>query len=746
VFEAHGVKRRDDYAWLKDANDQCAIAYMRGEREHYDSATAHLLPFRRRLLRELTSRTPAADSSLSWRRGERIYYTRTDEGQEYPSLYQVDPGLVDREVDAEGPDRLLLDPNALAQGSYLELGLLEPSPDGRWLAYSVDHTGEEVYQLRFRDLTTGQDLIAPDGQAEVVPRTYYTGAWTADSTGFLYTVPDPAYRPDRVRLHRLGTDGDADVTLLAEPDRRFELTVQASRDGGWVTVTSLSRDTAEVHLVDARASRLVPRCVAPRRPGVEYAVEVLPGDWDGAGPDRLLIVTDDGEPEFRLMQAPLPPDDGRPGDPALWEPVPRAVAGPFERLVAAHVLARHVVLELRRDGEPFLRVLDRLPGPDGRRPIREIHPGLPAGQLTVWKAEDPAATSVVLVEQNLVTPPAWVQVDLATGARTVLKRTPAPGVDLGRYLTERILAPSADGTEVPVTVARLRDPSDVGGIQGCLLYGYGAYEACSWPEFSAATLSLLDRGLVYAVAHVRGGGELGRGWWLDGRLRSKRHSVEDFVAARDALVAADLAGDPAGSGGVVSRGLSAGGLLQGMAYSQAPDRWRAVVAEVPFVDVVTTMSDPEVPLTVNEWDEWGDPLGSADDFRYLLGYSPYDNVPPPGRPPLLVTGALHDPRVLVHEPAKWVAKLRATDDPEHPSTVLFRVELGDGAHSGPTGRWAALAYEAEVCAWVLDRFGLATLDDDPATLDDDPATLDDDSATLDDDPATLDDKAQEVEE
>jgi oligopeptidase B len=692
VFEAHGVRRRDDYAWLRDVSDPQVLEYLRAERQHYDRATAHLRPLREDLAREMISRTPAADSSLSWRRGASVYYTRAGEGEEYPSLYQVDP--------IDGRERLALDVNALARGAHLEIGLIEPSPDGRWLAYSVDHTGEEVYQLRFRDLATGQDL------ADVVPRSYYTGAWTADSAGFLYTVPDDAYRPDRVRLHRIGTDPGSDPTVLAEPDQRFELTVRASRDDRWVALTALSRDTAEVHLLDADHPDLPPRCVAARRPGVEYAVEVLPGGWDGAGSDRLLIVTDDGEPEFRLLEGPLPGPDA-PGDPAVWRPVPRAVGGAFERLVAARVVGAHVVLELRRDGEPFLRVLDRAVGEDGWRATREVHPGVPAGQLALWRAEDPTATSVVVVEQNLVTAPAWVAIALATGARTVLKRTPVPGVDTGRYVTQRLQATGPDGVRVPVTVARLRDPAEAGGVRGCLLYGYGAYEACSWPEFSAATLSLLDRGVVYAVAHVRGGGELGRRWWLDGRLRTKRHTAQDFLAARDALVAADLAGDADGAGGVVSRGLSAGGLLQGMVYSQAPDRWRAVVAEVPFVDVVTSMSDPTAPLTVNEFDEWGDPITSVEDFGHLLGYSPYDNPPPPGRPPLLVTGALHDPRVLVHEPAKWVARLRATDDPAAPSTVLFRVETGDGAHAGPSGRRAVLHYEAEVYAWVLEQFGLA---------------------------------------
>ena len=693
VHEAHGVRREDDYAWLRNVDDECVLGYLQAERDHYDRATAHLHSLRRELAGEMIARTPAADSSVRWRRGATVYYTETRDGEEYERLYRI-------EQESDSP-RLLLDANTLAEGPYLALGLVEPSPDGRLLAYSVDHNGDEVYELRFRDLRTGEDL--PDR----VLRSYYTGAWSADSRSFLYTVPDAAHRPGQVLLHRLGDDPASDQVLLSEPDEHFELTIELSRTGSWAVLTAHSRDTSEVHLCDAALPAEPPRLVAPRRPGVEYAVEVMTGGWDGKSADRLLIVTDDGEPEFRLQEAPLPAA-GRPGDPEAWTPVARAVGGSFERLVAAHVVGAHVVLELRRDGEPFLRVLDRAPGDDGRRKIREIHPGLPCAQLRIWRAEDAEATSIVVVEENLVTAPVWVEIDLAGGARQVLKRTAVPGVEGGNYVTERIRATAADGTVVPVTIARRRDP-DAGPDapapapepRGVLLYGYGAYEICSWPEFSTATLSLLDRGVVYAVAHVRGGGELGRRWWLDGRLHTKQHTADDFVAARDALVEAGWAGEC----GVVSRGLSAGGLLQGMVFSQSPERWRAVVAEVPFVDVVTSMSDPSIPLTVGEWDEWGDPLGSAEDFAAMLAYSPYDNVPPPGRPPLLVTGTLHDPRVLVHEPAKWVARLRATDDQQAPSPLLFRAELGQGAHGGPSGRFAGLHYEAEIHAWVLHQLG-----------------------------------------
>jgi oligopeptidase B len=305
--------------------------------------------------------------------------------------------------------------------------------------------------------------------------------------------------------------------------------------------------------------------------------------------------------------------------------------------------------------------------------------------------------------ESLTEPPSWHDVDLASGRWELRKRQDVPGYDPAGYVSERISAPAADGTPIPVTVAYRRGLRRDGSAP-VLLYGYGAYEACSWPEFSVVTPSLLDRGFVYAVAHIRGGGEGGRRWWAEGHLDRKRTTFTDFIAAADMLAGAGSA-DPgwAAPDRIVSRGLSAGGLLQGAVFSMAPERWRAVVAEVPFVDVVTSMLDPTIPLTITEWDEWGDPRDPAMR-AYMSSYSPYDNVPDGPRPDLLVTGSLHDPRVLIHEPAKWVARLRATDRGTG-GRVLFRPELGAGAHVGPAGRYDQLRYEAEVLAFILAAAG-----------------------------------------
>ncbi len=394
------------------------------------------------------------------------------------------------------------------------------------------------------------------------------------------------------------------------------------------------------------------------------------------------------------MRAPL----GRPGR-ASWQPVSCPAIAPVRddtRLLRCDVLADHLVLTVRRGGEPLLIVTDH----DGGS-VREVPSSLVAGSIRVDHAEDYDRGTVIIVEESLIEPLAWYQLDLRTGSRKLLKRREVAGYDSASYRTERVSAPAPDGTSIPVTLAHHRDvPLD--GSAPCLLYGYGAYEDCIDPEFDRSLPSLLDRGVVYAIAHIRGGGECGRRWWFQGRLQAKPTTFTDHIAVADWL---------AGSGGaalvdgdrIVTRGASAGGLLQGAVYSMRPDRWHAVVAEVPFVDCVNTMLDPSIPLTVAEWDEWGDPRNPSD-YAVMRSYSPYDNPPAGLRPALLVTGAVHDARVGIHEPAKWVARLRATDTAE--SRLLFRPELGVGAHSGPSGRSAQLRYEADVQAFILDAMGI----------------------------------------
>jgi oligopeptidase B len=679
VHDLHGVVRIDDYFWLRDRDRAQTLEYLQAERAFYDARMAHAQPLTDSMFGEMTRRTLPTDQSVSWKDNGSVYYTQTVAGKEYEQFLRAGA--------EEFTAQTLLDENILAEGSaYFSLGVRLVSPNGRVLAYSVDREGNEVYSMHFRDLGTGEDL------SDVLPRTYYGAAWSADSTTLFYVVQDEALRPHQVWRHRLGTPTSDDVLVFVESDDRFELVVEGSRSGGVVVIYTFAKDSSEVWLVPADDPDQPARVVEPRRPGVLYTVAHAPRP-DG---DVLAIVTNDGAQEFRLMTAPL----ATPGR-AHWAEI--VAEDPAERLFAAEVFADYVVLVLRRDGANVLRIVRR-PGSgldlgEGLAPgvAIDVHPGVPGGTIQLGRNEDFNVDSVLVVVESYSEPRCWYDVDLATGERTLRKREEVPGYDSGAYVSQTLTVEAADGAVVPVTLVRRADVA-LDGSAPCLLYAYGAYEYSFEPEFDVALPSLLDRGVVFAHAHVRGGGEGGRRWWLDGSLERKQNTFSDFVAVADAL--GDGLVDPRR---IVARGLSAGGLLMGVAYSQAPRRWRGVLAEVPFVDVVTTMLDETIPLTAQEWDEWGDPR-RADDFAWMLKYSPYDNPPDPAdRPRMLVTAAVNDPRVQYWEPAKWVARLRATGSTT--DDLLLRMELGAGAHVGPSGRFAHLNYEAEVYAWVLDTLG-----------------------------------------
>ena len=680
VRALHGQIETDDYAWMRDVEHPELAAYLAAERSYYDSRATRFADLTGRLVAESTARIPAgAEVGVGWPLSGFMYRTRTPEGRENLQFLRSQSG--------ESSEVVLLDDNIIGSGTgYVDVEDRVPSPDGNLLAWTSDTSGAEIYVLRIREMRSGKDL--PD----IIERSYPGVAWSADSLCLLYLVPDEVNRPFQVWRHRLGADPADDMLVFAEDDARFEITLHGSRSGGFAVIASESRDTTEVRLIPL-APLAEPIVVRPRQRGVEYHVDHARGGW-------LFIVTDDGEPEYTLKRAPA----GTPGA-GYWVPVECPAVAPARtdtRLLSCDVVGEHLLLALRRGGSPLLAITNL----DGQNVI-EVPASLAAGSIRVDHAEDYDAESVIIVEESLIEPPVWHRLDLATGGRTLLKRREVPGYDPADYRTERVEAPARDGTAIPVTLAyHVSTPLD--GTAPCLLYGYGAYESCVDPEFSLGLPSLLDRGVVYAIAHVRGGGEGGRNWWHQGKLRAKPTTFTDYIDVADWL--AGDASAPALVDGrkIASRGLSAGGLLQGAVYSMRPDRWCAVVAEVPFVDCVNTMLDPSIPLTINEWDEWGDPR-DPEDFACIRSYSPYENPPAGPRPALLVTGAVHDARVSVHEPAKWVARLRATaaEDDDAAAPLLFRVELGVGAHGGPSGRYAQASYEAEVYAFVLDAMGLS---------------------------------------
>jgi oligopeptidase B len=593
--------------------------------------------------------------------------------------------------DAE--ERVLLDLQVVHDEggtSYSEEGLLEVSPDGRWLAWSVDLEGDEVYALRFRDLTTGLDLD------EIVPRTYYGGAWSGDSTAFLYVVHDETYRPFQVWRHVLGAPLSSDELVFEDLDDRLELELHASRSGRWVVITLAGRGFTEEWLLPTEDLASDARLVRSRELGVEYALEHAPGHGT-EGSDGFYVTTNLGASEFQVMWA---PED----DPARW--LPLVAEDPTARVGGVDAFAGGIVLSLRRGGAATLRLVPR----EGE-PV-DLLPEHAGGMVRLERNEDWDAPFVTVAVESFVHPA--VVSDVAwDGSRTERHRVEVVGVDPDGYLCERRLVPRPDGVEVPVILMRHKD-TPLDGTAPCFLYGYGSYESCLDPDwgidFWRVLPSVLDRGVVYAIGHPRGGGEMGRRWWDDGHLAAKHHTFDDQAAVAEHLLDGLVRA-------VVSRGGSAGGLLQGALYGRRPELFAGLIAAVPFVDVVGSMLDETLPLTAQEWLEWGDPRAPAE-HAWLAAYSPMLNLPDVAdRPPLLVTGFVHDPRVLVREPARWVARLRASD-PEHgagddasspvsPRTVLFRCETGPGAHGGPSGRYAELEFEAELYAWALRVLGVA---------------------------------------
>ncbi|MFZ0323418.1 MAG: oligopeptidase B, partial [Actinomycetes bacterium] len=500
----HDVTRDDPWAWLRDKNSPESLTYLAQERSYYDEATRGLAQVRARLEAEMDARVAPSEESVRWREGDFWYFTAAVPGREYRQLRRV-------RVDAPAQEEpeLLLDENHLAQGhDFVELGVRLVSPGGHVLAYSVDHAGDEVYQLRFRDLDSGQDL--PD----VVRHTYYTGAWSADGSCFFYTVNDDLYRPFQVWRHALGTSSSDDALVFEDLDDQFDVTVEASRTDEWIVIESHSRNTSEVWLVPSADPTRAPRVVEPRRRGVEYSVEHAPGADGG----DLLITTNDGAVEFRLVRAPAV-DPRR----ANWREV--VAENPDERLHGVDVFARHAVLNLVRDAQQVLRIveLELLREPLEPGSGIDLTPRVPAGLLTLGPNEEPDVDSILVDVESVVEPRTWYSVSLETGEWTLVKQIEVPTYDAGRYVVDQIEVVARDGESIPVTVVR-RDDVQLDGSAPALLYGYGAYESSWWPGFEPALASLLDAGMVYVHAHVRGGGERGRRWWLDGCLGSKVHT------------------------------------------------------------------------------------------------------------------------------------------------------------------------------------------------------------------------------
>jgi oligopeptidase B len=672
---AHGDTRVDPYYWLRNRDDPDVLAYLKAENEYTSAALAHTESFQATLFNEIRGRIQETDVSAPVRFGPWDYFVRTVEGEQYAIHGRRPAGA------PEGTDEVvLLDENVLAGDSpYFEIGGFAIAPSHAVAAYSTDYDGSERFTLRFRDLASGEDL--PDR----VTGVYYGLAWADDSRTLFYIRPDEAVRPYQVWRHVLGTDPARDVLVFEEPNERFFVGVERTRSGRYLLIVTESKTTSEVHFVPSATPDLPPRVVHARVPGLEYSVEHHVDEEHG---DRFFVVTNaDGAQDFKVMVA----DASAPGREAWREVIPHR---PGTRINSVDAFARHLVISARIDGLEQLVV--RAVGDEGADAGRVIE--VPDPVFTVWAGEnhDYDTSTFRYGYTSLVTPGSAFDYDLDTRESTLVKQTPVlGGYDPERYTSARLWATAADNTLVPVSVVHRKDVA-LDGTAPALLYGYGSYEYPTDPTFSSARLSLLDRGFVFAIAHIRGGGELGRRWYEDGKLLHKRNTFTDFIAAAEHLVASGYTSPDRLS----ARGGSAGGLLMGAISELRPDLFRAVVAEVPFVDVVTTMLDPTMPLTVTEWDEWGNPADDREAYEYMKSYSPYDNVTAVAYPAFFVTAGLNDPRVCYWEPAKWVAKLRATKADDR--LLVLKTEMGAG-HGGLSGRYDAWRDEATVLAFLCDQ-------------------------------------------
>ncbi|HSZ40590.1 MAG TPA: S9 family peptidase [Trebonia sp.] len=677
----HGDTVIDEYAWLTDPKDPETVAYLEAENAYTEALTADLADLRTAVFDEIKARTQETDLSVPVRKGGWWRYARTVEGQQYGihCRRRVLPGEVTPPLPEDGKpldgEEILLDGNVLADGKeFFKLGTLDVSPDERLVAYSTDFAGNERYTMRIKDLATGE--VLPDE----IPNTYYGSAWSLDGSTLFYVTVDDAWRPFRVHRHVVGTPADSDVIVFEEADERFWLGVGSTRSDRYVQIHTSSKLTSEVWMLDAADPAGEFTVIAPRREGVEYEVE-------DAG-DRLLILHNDGAENFEIATSPLP---GEPGT-GTWTPlVPH---DPATRLLGVDGFKDYTVVSFRRDGLTGLRVL-----PGGRtEDAREITFPEPVYTVGPGANYDFETTSYRLGYTSLVTPGSVYDCDLATGALTLLKQQPvqpAPdgtAYDPAGYEQYREWATAPDGTRVPISVVCRKDtPRD--GSAPCLLYGYGSYEHSIDPTFSIPRLSLLDRGFVYAIAHVRGGGEMGRAWYDHGKMLEKKNTFTDFVACAEHVVARGWTS----AGRLVARGASAGGLLMGAIANLAPGALAGIVAQVPFVDALDSILDPSLPLTVTEWEEWGDPLHDPAVYAYMKSYTPYENVTDAEYPAIFALTSLNDTRVLYHEPAKWTARLRAT---AKGGPFLLKTEMEAG-HGGRSGRYDAWREESLVAAWII---------------------------------------------
>jgi len=666
VTVIHGETRIDPFFWMRDRNDPRTIDYLNAENAYTERMTRHTSGLRDKLYREMKGRIKETDLSVPYPRNEYFYYTRTVEGSQYP-IYCRKRGSLD------ASEEIILDVNELATGQkYFRIGVVQVSPNHRYLTYSDDSRGDEVYTLRVKELSTGR--LLPD----TIENTYYGVEWANDNQTLFYTTLDAAKRPYRALRHVLGDDPAQDVLVHQEDDERFYVHLDKTRSQKFILLSLDSQITSEVRFLDADRPMSEFTIIHPRQQGMEYAVDHHGNDF--------YIVTNDQALNFRLVKVPVT----RPAKSHWVDVIPHR---PEVKLDGVDAFADHLAIYERQDGLERLRIRRLDDGAEHYVAFDE-----PVYTFSITDNEEYDAKSLRFMYASLTTPRTVYDYNMESRTREMKKQYEVlGGYEPAEYQSERIFAVAKDGVRVPISLVYRKDLRKPGG-NPTLLYGYGSYGASMDPFFDSNRISLLDRGYIFAIAHIRGGEEMGRQWYEDGKLLKKKNTFTDFIACAEHLITEKYTS----SEQLAIMGGSAGGLLMGAVTTMRPDLFDAVVAQVPFVDVINTMLDASIPLTVIEYEEWGNPNEKAY-YEYMKSYSPYDNVTDRAYPDMLITAGLNDPRVAYWEPAKFTAKLRAMKTDDH--VLLLKTNMGAG-HGGSSGRYDRLKEVAFDYAFIIDRLGV----------------------------------------
>ncbi|MBD2212507.1 S9 family peptidase [Nostoc linckia FACHB-104] len=670
VLELHGDRRIDNYFWLRDVDNPQVIAYLEAENSYTAAMMQHTEALQTKLYNEMLARIKETDLSVPYRKDNYYYYLRTEEGKDYPIYCRKKDNL-------SAPEEILLDENALAkEHEFFSLGVFDISPNHQILAYSVDTSGSEQYTLFFLDLTTNQLL------SETIPDTYFSFAWANDNKTVFYTKIDDANRPYQLFRHTLGTSPDADVLLYEEADELYHLYVDKTRSQAYILMSLRSSITTEVHYLDANHPQGNWQLIHPRTTGMEYDVD--------HHSDYFYIVTNDEATNFKLIKTLVASPSKE-----NWQTVI-----PHQEdvlLTGISLFANHLVIYERKGGLETARVQNLTTG-------EESNITFPEPTYEFYEGNNPEFNTTILRFHytSFITPQSVFDYNMETQQRELKKETEVlGGYDRTQYQSEWLMATAEDGTKIPISIV-YKQGIKKDSQNPLLLTGYGAYGSSYPATFSSNRLTLLDRGIVFAIAHIRGGEEMGRKWYEDGKFLQKKNTFTDFIACAEYLIDEKWTA----SDRLIITGGSAGGLLMGAVMNLRPELFKAVVAHVPFVDVVTTILDTSLPLSAMEWEEWGNPNDPVY-YDYMKSYSPYDNVEAKDYPDMLITAGLNDSRVKYWEPAKWTAKLRElkTDN----NILLLKTNMGAG-HSGASGRYESLRELAFEYAFILDRLGLGTGD------------------------------------